>query len=220
MSEAPVPVQAVVRRVWAETPKLTGLVLEVPEAVAKGYAQPGQYVVLHTPAGKRVFLALTSAPGEAHALELLLAEQAMRDLMPHEGQSIPMEAPAGKGFPIELAKGRDVLLFAVGSAIGAMRSVVEVIRKHRTDFAKVTLYVGAHTPEELPYRAAYEAWSHDRIDVVRAASKPWVQDLFERSPVPVENATAFIVGSKQMMEDVTATLVRAGLPAERIKRNF
>lgn len=220
MSEGPEVERAIIRRVWPETERLTGVVLEVSEEAARRYRRPGQIVVLRPPSGKRVYLVITSAPGEARALELLLGEQAVRDVAPSEGAEVDLERPSGPGFPLELAKGSDVLLFGIGSAIAALRPLVEVIRRHRDDYGRVTAYLGTHTEQDLPYRGDQEGWRRDRIDVVRAISKPWVQDLFERDPVPVAGAFAFIAGTKVMMQDVEARLVKAGMPADRVKRNW
>lgn len=211
---------AIVRRVWKETPKLTGILLEVPADVTGTYTKPGQYVVLHAADGRRVYIVIASAPGEPTLIELLLGEQARERLAPVEGLEIPIEPAAGNGFPLDVAKGYDVVLFATGSAIAAMRPVIEMIRKNRSDYGRVTLYFGAHTAEELAYGAHFDSWTRDRVDVVRAISKPWVQDLFERDPVPVDRAVAFVCGHKEMMEAATASLVKAGLAAERIRRNW
>src|SRR5262249_43363378 len=130
---------ATVRRVWMETPRLTGVSLHVPEGVTRTYVRPGQYVVLHAPDGKKVFLVIASPPGDPEHLDLLLGEAAKEKLAPVEQMTLPIDAAAGNGFPIEIAKDHDVLLFATGSAIAAMRPVVEVIRRHRSDYRRVVL---------------------------------------------------------------------------------
>ena len=213
-------VEAVVRRVWRETSKLTGVVLEVSEDVAKQYTRPGQVVVLRPNDEEKVYLAIASSPGEAAAIELLMGTAAAEKVNPSEGRSIVMEPPNGKGFPVEMAEGRDVLLFAVGSAIAPIRPLVQMIRAKRSNYGRVALYAGASSEEDFPYRREFEAWKRDRIDVVRAISKPWVQELFERDPLPVDDAVAYVCGMKEMMESVTATLVAAGLPATKIGRNW
>jgi sulfhydrogenase subunit gamma (sulfur reductase) len=211
---------AIVRRVWKETPALTGVLLEVPADVTASYAKPGQYVVLHTKDGKKVFIVIASPPGEPATIELLLGQAALEKLMPVEGQELMIEGAAGNGFPIDVAKGNDVVLFATGSAIAAIRPVIEIIRKNRADYGRVTLYIGAHSLEDFAYGSQFDAWTRDRIDIVRAVSKPWVQDLFDREPVPLDTAVAFVCGQKDMMEACTAVLVKAGLAADRIRRNW
>jgi NAD(P)H-flavin reductase len=210
----------VVRRVWRETPKLTGVVLEVSDEIAKQYTRPGQIVVLRPIDTDKVYLAIASSPGEANALELLLGGAAAEKVRPVEGMKLAFDPPSGKGFPVEMAAGKDVLLFAVGSALAPIRPLVQMIRKNRSDYGRVLLYAGANTEADFPYRNEFDAWKRDRIDLVRAISKPWVQDLFTRDPVAVNDAVAYVCGSKEMMDAVTAVLVGAGLPAARIGRNW
>ena len=211
---------ATVRRLWPETPWLTGAVLEVPPEIARSHERPGQYVVLYPEPETKVFMAIASPPGEAQGLELLLGVAAREKLRLSEGARIEIDAPAGKGFPVELALGKDVLLFAIGSGLSAIRPLVSVIRARRAEFGRVTLYAGAHTIEDHPYRGEDRAWQQDGIEVVRAISKPWVQEVFARDPVPVANAVAFLVGTKSMIAGVTETLVAAGMPPDRIKLNW
>lgn len=221
MESGPERARAIVRRVWSETPKLTGVVLEVAAEIAQRYEHPGQFIVLYPPGGEgRVYVVIASKPKEARAFELLLGDKAVQKLKPAEGLELEIEPPAGEGFPMEPARGKDVLLFATGSALAALRPVIEVIRAERGAFGRVTLYAGAHTDADFPYAAEYPLWARDRIDIIRSVSKPWVQAKFEEHPLPVENSVAFVVGANAMMDDVTASLVRAGIPLDRIRRNW
>lgn len=199
---------------------MTGVELEVPDEVTNAYVKPGQYLVLHAKDGKKVFIVIASPPGTPRLLDLLLGEAALEKLQPVAGQTIEVDAAAGNGFPIDIAKGNDVLLFATGSAIAAMRPVIEMIRQNRADYGRVTLYFGARNAEEFAYGAHFDDWIRDRVDVIRTVSKPWIQDLFAKDPVPVDRAVAFVCGQKEMMESTTAVLVGAGLAADRIRRNW
>lgn len=213
-------VVGVIRRVWDETPKLKGVVLEVPEAVAAQYTTPGQIVVLRPNEKDQIYIAIASQVGEKAALELLLGEGAAAKLDLQVGAKIEMNPPTGRGFPVDKALGKDVLLFAVGSALAPIRPLVQLIRKNRSDYGRVTLYIGAHTEEDFPYRAEYDGWKRDRIDVVKAVSKPWVQELFQKDAPSVDQSVAYVCGMKAMMEQVTEVLVAAGVPAENIGRNW
>ena len=213
------PRQAKIVRVWDETPSLKGIVLEVEPEVVTSYTNPGQVVVVHA-GGEKVYLAIASSPGEEAALELLLGPAACKKIEPQEGQSLQIEPPFGNGFPLELALGKDVLLFCVGSALAPVRPVVEHLRRARSDYGCITLYVGAHTESDFPYQQMFDDWKRDRIDIVRSISKPWVQDQFRRDPVDVRNAVAFVVGMKEMVADVKSALVEQGLSEELIKSNW
>ncbi|MEO1234478.1 MAG: hypothetical protein AAFZ18_36855 [Myxococcota bacterium] len=180
-----------VTRVWKETPTLTGVRLDPPEAVRAGHTVPGQVISALGADGKKVFLALASVPGDPE-LELLAAPSAVEDLGFDVGQELSIEGPFGKGFPIEHARGKDVLLFAVGSALAPIRPVVELIRRERSEFGRVSLYAGALSAEAFPYRDQYDAWLRDRIDVVRVVDPEFVQDVFAADPLPVVESFAYV----------------------------
>lgn len=213
-------VAAAVRRVWNETPKLKGVLLEVEAETASAYVRPGQVVVLHLPGGGKMYMAIASAPGEAHALELLVGPEAVSRLHLAEGSRIEIDPPMGPGFDLGPARGRDVLVFAVGSALAPVRPLIEMITRERTAFGEVSLFVGAHSEEDFPYRDAYAEWQSAGVSINRAVSRPWVQDLFRAKPLPVTRAVAYVCGMKKMMDDVTAVLVEAGLPREEVRRNW
>lgn len=212
-------VRAIVERVWQETPRLLGARLAVPDGIATLHRVPGQFIVVHPPGGK-VHLVIASHPSDRGGFELLLGESAQRTLGLGAGQEVEIDPPAGGGYAIDQARGADVLLFAVGSAIASLRPVVAAIRSDRSAYGRVTFFMGAHSAEDFPYGAEHGAWQRDRIDLFRAISRPWVQDLFEREAPDIGNSVAFISGGKQMMADVSSALERAGLPRERIRRNF
>jgi len=210
---------ALVRELWNETPTLVGAILEVSEAIARAHTRPGQYIVLEPNAHTQVFMAIASGPG-AERLELLVGPAARAKLELRPGARIPVAPPAGPGYPIELALGKNLLLFAVGSGMSAIRSVIEHVRKDRARYGNVTLYAGAKSPDEHAYLDEEKDWLHNRIDIVRAVSQPWVQDIFRRAPRDVENSVAFVCGMKPMVAGVTDALVEAGMPPDMIRQNF
>lgn len=215
--------RGIVRRIVAHTSYLTGVVLQVTEAVAARYTLPGQVLAFRPASGegdKPLYIALASSPGEARAFEVLLGPAAAERLEVTEGATWTFEGPFGKGYPVDAARGKDVLLFAVGSGLAALRPVVQAIRAEREAFGRVTLYVGAHTPHDFPYADELRVWPADGIEVRRAISKPWVQEVFRADPPPVDNAFAFVCGMSPMVTAVGQALVEAGLPPDAIGKNW
>ena len=220
MSETSERITAEITRVWNETPTLTGVEFRVDDEVAAAYQRPGQYVVIHLgPDEKPLFMALASAPGNP-AFELLCGAAATERLAPAVGGTIEMDPPGGKGYPVEIAADKDVLLFSVGSGASAIRSMIEHLRANRGGFQTVHLFHGAHTEEEHAYRALDDAWSADGISIHRAVGKPWVQDVFRAREIDVANAVAFVCGMKSMVAGVTEALVDAGMSADDVRQNF
>lgn len=224
-----------VARAWDEGPFLRALELEAGDSFRAQHTLPGQYVRARLPGKKEVFLAVASAPG-ARSFELLLQKSAPGDppkavdelAALSAGDALEVAAPAGKGYPIEGERGRDVLLFAGGSGISAIRSLLEWIGAHRADFGRAILLFGARTPDDLAYRALFEQWSGNKIEVVpvlsRAAAGTWagrsgyVTGALPELALDPARASAFVTGGKAFDASIADALGKLGIT--RIYRNF
>src|ERR1043165_2021041 len=119
--------------------------------IPASHARAGQYLKLALPGKGEGFFAIASAPGaRGDVLELLIKSGgapagALLELP--VGARVQSTAAQGKGFNLEAAKGRRVLLFATGSGISAVRSLIGVILQERASYSEVTLYFGARTPD-------------------------------------------------------------------------
>lgn len=211
---------------------LAHVVLLVPAAVASSHKVPGQYVKLAIDGAGESFFAIASRPGaDAGRIELLLKLGApLTDAIAglSAGAALRITAAQGKGFPMDRAVGRDLVLVATGSGISPIRSVIETIRAKRADYGIVALYVGARTPSSFAYAADFDAWRADSIDVFPVVSRPgetgfrgltgYVQSHLRGDFFP--RGVAFLCGQKGMVEAVKKALVEQGLPADAIFLNF
>jgi sulfhydrogenase subunit gamma (sulfur reductase) len=192
----------------------------------------GQYVRLSLEGTGEGFFAITSAPSpEGRELDFLikggspLADKLSALLA---GGKVLITLPGGKGFPIESARGKHVLLFATGSGISPIRSAIEVLRQDRKSFKNVTLYFGARTPDSFAYADQLDAWGKEGIRIFRTVSQPgasgwqgltgYVQAHIGEEPLV--DAVAFLCGQKAMVQAVTDVLVQRGLHKENIFQNF
>lgn len=204
-----------VTTVRPQNDRCAAVIIDVPDALARTHTRLGQVLVF----GGKTYLALTSQPGEG-PFEVLASQDALAAAGLQVGTEVQVPAPVGRGFPLERAEGRDVLLFAVGTAMGPIRSLVEAIRRRRAEYGYVRLFAGAREGQPLPYADQLDAWSRDRIDVTLSASKPWVQHRFEADPPDLRNAVAFVAGMDAMVTDVKAALARAGVSDDRVLMNW
>ncbi|HEY6001301.1 MAG TPA: oxidoreductase [Anaeromyxobacter sp.] len=229
---APVPVL----EAWDETPSFRGLRLALPAALAREHVRPGQVVKLRASGAGEGFFALASAPDPSGLCELLVkrggrvADAAIAAARP--GAALELTRPFGDGFPVEDAEGRDVLLFAAGSAIGPIRALVQHLITHRNRFGRVTLFYGQRHGAEFAYRSEHLSWERRGIRVVLCPSgedDPWqglrgrVQKVARSlafGGVPPGDAVAFVAGMTAMVEDVRHTLAASGIPPGRVHANF
>ncbi len=218
-----------------ETPALRAVALRLPPALAAAHRLPGQAVKLRTPAGES-FFALSTAPRDDGRVELLVkrggrvADDAVARAVP--GARLEVSPPLGKGFAVEEARGKDVLLFAAGSGIAPIRALVQHLLARRGEVNRVTLFYGQRHGSEFAYAAEHLGWERGGVRVVLCPSREddaWrgvrgrVQEVARSlafgGSAPGETV-AFVSGMTSMVEDVRATLARAGVPPDRVHLNF
>ncbi len=220
---------ATVRSVRRESKDLHAVDLEVAPEVAASYRVPGQYLAARLPSGAEAFFAPASAPGEA-PLELLAKAEgdvglALAGAAP--GAPLELSEARGQGFPPGALAGRDLLLFATGAGIAPIRATLRAVLARRAAVGAIDLFFGARTREDFAYAAELDALDPRSVRVHRIVSRGtaadphvgYVQERFARELPPVGNAVALLCGRKEMTDAVTETLLRAGLPRERVLLN-
>jgi sulfhydrogenase subunit gamma (sulfur reductase) len=204
------------------------LFLEVPDPVRASFTEPGQYLNAKAGTAHGPF-ALACAPNEQGPLEIFFKRghpltDALADLS--VGSHLQVTRAEGQGFPLERARGLDLLLVGSGTGQAPLRSVVQSVRRDRKRFGKVTLLLGVRSTEHLAYTSEHPLWEADGVDVhVTLSQSPatwsgrtgWVQQHLPSGDLI--RTVAFLVGQKAMTDDVTAALRQRGLPAEQIFLN-
>ncbi|MFY0563649.1 NAD-binding oxidoreductase [Archangium lansingense] len=212
---------------------LTELVLDIGGTPLVGtHRTPGQYVRLALPELGEGMFAIASPPEPfGTRWEFLLKGgsplvDALVKLQP--GARVNSKRPEGRGFPLGHARGGNLLLFATGSGISPIRSVIESIRQERSAYGRVTLYFGARTPLAFAYEDEFHHWEAADIRVVRTVSQPgasgW-QGLIgyvqaHLGEEPVEDSLAFLCGQSGMVQGVIDALRARGLAREAIHLNY
>lgn len=226
-----------IARTWDEGVFLRALELDLgTTGFAPLFTTPGQYVRARIAgAAKEAFLAIACAPGSA-SFELLLQRAAGAEppkavdaiaAVP-AGGTIEITAPAGKGYPVAEEAGRDLLLFAGGSGISAIRSLLEHVADRRADYGRIVLLYGARTIEEMAYRSRFEDWAKRGVDVFpvlsRAPAGSWsgrqgyVMQCLPELALDAGRVSAFVTGGKAFDAAVSEALGKLGVT--RIFRNF
>jgi sulfhydrogenase subunit gamma (sulfur reductase) len=220
---------------WDETGTLRALRLQLPAAVASLHQRPGQVVKVKVAPGEAYF-ALATAPAAGGLVELLVkrggpvGDAVAAAATP--GARLEVTAPFGRGFQVEEALGRDVLLFAAGSGIAPIRSLVQVLLARREEVDRVVLFYGQRRGAEFAYRGEHLGWERHGVRVVLCPSGeddtwPGVHGRVQEAATALDwggarpaQATAFVCGMSPMVKDVRAALAAAGAPPERVHVNF
>jgi NAD(P)H-flavin reductase len=118
---------------------------------------------------------------------------------------------------------------AGGLGLAPVRPAIYEALKHREEFRRVIVLVGARSPEHMLYRRELDRWGHwmrgRAVEValtVDVADDAWpyaegvVTALFEEVAIDPLHTTAFVCGPEIMMRFASRGLVDRQLPPSRI----
>lgn len=143
-----------------------------------------------------------------------------------QGDMLGVRGPFGSHWPVEHARGKDVVMIAGGIGLAPLRSTMYQILAHRERYGRVILLYGARSPADILYRRELEHW-RARLDLdisvtVDHAPSTWrgsvgvVTKLISRAPFDPGKTIAFICGPEIMMRFCAAGLQAGGVAAEQI----
>lgn len=142
------------------------------------------------------------------------------------GDVLGVRGPFGNPWPVEEAKGNDVVIVAGGLGLAPLRPVLYYLLANRKHYGRVVLLYGARTPKDLLYQKSLDKWrSGSNFEVaytVDAATGDWrgnvgvVTTLLSKARFDSVNTTAMVCGPEVMMRYVVMELERRGLATENI----
>lgn len=190
---------------------------------------PGQFNMLYCFGVGDVPISISGDPGRpevlVHTTRVVGAvTEAIGALKP--GDTIGVRGPFGTPWPIEEAKGEDVVFIAGGIGLAPLRPAILQVLAERQRYGNVLVLYGARTPQDILYRSELQRW-RSRFDVsvhvtVDRATGRWngkigvVTKLIKGGGFDHHNAVALICGPEVMMRFSIAALQERGLSNQRI----
>ncbi|MBZ5608472.1 MAG: FAD/NAD(P)-binding protein [Acidobacteriia bacterium] len=162
LSDPMLPVAVRIASVARETHDTCTLVTEPVDSGGLPAFQPGQFSMLYSYGVGEVPISVSGDPGVPDRLVYTIrsvgaVSGALVNRSP--GDTISMRGPFGSPWPVEAARGRDVLLVAGGIGLAPLRPVIYHILRHRADYGRFTILYGARSPKELLFTKELKAWS-------------------------------------------------------------
>jgi len=125
------------------------------------------------------------------------------------GGSIGLRGPFGSHWPVERARGGNLILIAGGIGLPPLRPVIDRVIRNRVDYDRVALVYGAKTVSDLLYPYEYDLWKRNGIEMIVTVDRADDSWKGERGVVPAalkklrlrgSNHTAFMCGPEIMMK--------------------
>jgi NAD(P)H-flavin reductase len=186
--------------------------------------EPGQFTMLYAFGVGEVPISVSGAPLVQTIRAVGPVTRALCASRP--GTVVGVRGPFGTSWPVEEARGSDLLIVAGGVGLPPVRPALYHALEHRADYGRVILLYGARTPEDIVFRKEIEQW-RSRMDLevdvtVDAASVDWrgkvgvVTTLIPRAALDPDSTVAFVVGPEIMMRFTARALVDGGFAPEEI----
>jgi NAD(P)H-flavin reductase len=212
-----------VRSVSKETHDTFTLRLE-PDAAPLSPFLPGQFSMLYVFGVGEVPISISGDPHDSGQLVYTIRSvgkttRALTGQGP--GKMVGVRGPFGSNWPVEEARGKDVIIVAGGIGLAPLRPVIYHILRNRKDYGRLFVLYGARTVKDLLYRRELAAWEKQpdtRVYVtVDTGSKSWrgnvgvVTSLFPFVEFRPSESLAMLCGPEIMMRFVVRELESRGL---------
>lgn len=192
--------------------------------------QPGQFIEVSIFGKGEAPISISSPPTRSEHLEICVrrAGSLTDELFKlAKGSSLSIRGPYGRGFPLDVLKGHNLLLVAGGLGLAPLRSLLLYALDRRSEFKDLILMYGTNSPDNVLFK--YELLSFfDRDDIKylysvdRDEEGIWKQyvgvvtGLFDQAELSPDDTYAVLCGPPVMYKFVLQKLLKLGFPKDRI----
>lgn len=223
------PVVYVVRQVSKETLDTFTLTLGAENGFGSSSFQPGQFSMLWVFGVGELPISISGDPSAMGKLVYTVRSvgEATHSLISRKvGDEVGVRGPFGTGWPVQAARGRDVVIVAGGIGLAPLRPVIYEVLKNRDQYGRLVVLYGSRSPQDLLYRKELAAWARQRetqiLVTVDYGGLSWrghvgvVTTLFKYARLQAERSVAMVCGPEIMMRFVTRELQAHGFSRDDI----
>lgn len=195
--------------------------------------EPGQFIMLSVFGAGEIPISVCSSPAMRGSFDICVRAVGKVTNALHKleaGDGVGIRGPYGKGFPIRILEGNDLLIIAGGLGIAPLRSLIKHVLNNRRDFGKVHILLGCKTPGDMLFVDELDQWN-SRMDVyyyctVDRAAPDWaghvglITTLIPGVQMEPERTFAILVGPPIMYKFVIKELLAKNIPERQILLSF
>ena len=191
--------------------------------------EPGQFVEVSIFGVGEAPISVSSSPTKRGSFEICVRATGKFTNALHKleaGDEVGIRGPFGKGFPVRILEGNDLLFVAGGLGIVPLRSLINFVIDNRRDFGKVNILLGCKTPKDMLFGDEVEEWGK-RLDVnfnctVDRGAPEWtgnvglITSLIPGVTLDPHRTFGVVVGPPIMYKFVIAELLAKNIPERQI----
>ena len=226
MSQAYLPFEAEVVERIQESPSLFTLRLRFsdPGLQEKYQFEPGQFNMLYLYGVGEVPISIVSDPRESNILDHTIRSvgRVTRGLARlRAGDRIGIRGPYGRGWPMQAAEQKDIVIVTGGLGCAPVVSVINYVTRRRERFGRLNIVQGVKHSDDFIWRDRYDQWRElpDTTVLLAADSGnalwPWyigrVTDLFDQLSFDPQRVSVMLCGPEGMMHVVIKHMLDKGV---------
>ena len=184
----------------------------------------GQFVQISLMGIGEAPISVSSGPSDEPAFEMVVRRvgnvtEALERLEP--GVKVGVRGPYGTSFPMADLRGRDILVVAGGIGIVPVRSAIQEVLGHRSDYGRLTIAYGMRAPQDRLFGAEIAAWLDEPqvtvLETVDHLEDLWhgqvgpVTTLLPSCGIDVGRTAALVCGPPVMYRYVLSDLIAMGM---------
>jgi len=192
----------------------------------KGFSfEPGQYVMASIPGFGEAIFGLASEMNDKKSIQITVRKVGTLTTELHKmkkGDVVGIRGSYGRAFPIDSAKGKNVLILVGGIGIPPLRPLILDTLKNPKKYKKVSIFYGCRDESVLNYTKEFSRWKKVcdlNITLDNPKTKKYrkgvVTELLDIKNIPAD-AIAFMCGPPIMYKFVVQKLLGKGLMPENI----
>jgi NAD(P)H-flavin reductase len=190
---------------------------------------PGQFNMLYLYGVGEIPISIIGDPEQPEVLQHTIRRvgRVTRGMARLEvGDRIGLRGPFGRGWPLDSARGRDVLVVTGGLGCAPVLPVVNHLLHRRDQFGRVVILQGVKHSEDLIWRERYDQWAEipeTRVLLAADVAGPrWtgcvgqVTALFGELDMDLSDSMTMMCGPEPMMVASARELLQRGADADLI----
>ncbi|WP_392538948.1 FAD/NAD(P)-binding protein [Legionella sp. 227] len=185
---------------------------------------PGQFNMLYLYGVGEVAISIVSDPEKKDILTHTIraigrVTKALQKLQP--GDRIGVRGPYGRGWPLDQAKGKDVVVLTGGLGCAPSVSIIEYILARREQYGHLSILQGVKHSDDFIFRKQYAIWQKSPDTVIHIAADqagpkwPWavgyVTDMIDKLHLNPVNTIVMMCGPEMMMNTAVKVLTPRGI---------
>lgn len=194
--------------------------------------KPGQFVEVSIAGLGEAPISISSSPTQK-GFELVVRNVGSLTKAIHKleaGQKLGIRGPYGSLYPLEQAKGKDMVFICGGIGLVPQRSFIRYVLDNRKDYGKVTVLIGTKCYDMRLFREELAMWSERKdmtlIETIDDAHDCWngdvgvVTTLIPKVESDLPKSVILVCGPPVMYKFVLMALSEADVPTENIYVNL